>query len=87
MPEFAQWARGLETLSRANTWDFEWTEQHQKAFDHIKGALQTATLRNPDFEKEFIVQCDEVEFSRVWYYDVTVRNSAKQGLRRSVGYI
>ena len=38
---------------------FSWTQEENKAFQHIKGAMcQAPVLVMPDFKKTFIVECD-----------------------------
>jgi hypothetical protein len=38
---------------------FEWTEEHQKAFNELKKSLSTKPLLiYPDFSQPFIVACD-----------------------------
>lgn len=58
IPQFAHWAAPLNMLRRKNV-PFVWTEEHQKAFEHLKDAIcNPPILCIPDFKSEFILQSD-----------------------------
>ena len=56
--DFATIAKPLHGLTEKNT-QFRWTDQCQKAFDHLKQCLTNApVLMFPDYSKMFIVDTD-----------------------------
>lgn len=59
IPGFASLAAPLYPLTK-ESFPFVWTEEHQKAFDHIKEALLSApALALPDLTKPFTLYVDE----------------------------
>jgi hypothetical protein len=55
---FAEIARPLTNLTKKDV-PFEWTTEHQQAFDRLKEILSTGPLLiYPDFSQPFIVACD-----------------------------
>jgi hypothetical protein len=55
---FAELAKPLTTLTKKDV-PFDWTTEHQKAFDMLKRNLSMEPLLiYPDFSKPFIVACD-----------------------------
>ena len=58
IPHFSKCAAVLHSLKRKGT-KFEWTPQHQEAFESLKGALSHApVLQITDFEAELILVTD-----------------------------
>ena len=56
--KFAEIAASLTNLTRKDA-SFKWTEDHQQAFEGLKGKLLTApVLLNPDYSQEFQVHTD-----------------------------
>jgi len=58
IPEFSQHAAPLHALKEKGC-QFNWTDQHQVAFDTLKKALSEApVLQIPDFSGEFVLVTD-----------------------------
>jgi hypothetical protein len=48
---------------------FRWTQEADQAFMMIKQILKTApVLANPDFDKEFTIQCDASDIGIALYF-------------------
>ena len=60
IPHFAEIASPLTDLTAESAPNkVIWTEQHQQAFETLKKVITTyPVLRNPDFDKQFILQTD-----------------------------
>jgi hypothetical protein len=58
IPSFSTAALPLtELMKKTAAW--QWGDQHQRAFDHLRSALaSTPVLAYPDFDREFIVKPD-----------------------------
>ena len=58
IPEFSKCAANLHALKRKGV-PFEWTTEHQQAFEALKRALcEAPVLHIPDFGKEFVLVTD-----------------------------
>jgi len=58
VPNFARLSQPLTNLTKKDV-PFEWTGEHQRAFEELKRILSTETLLvYPDFSQPFIVACD-----------------------------
>jgi len=62
VPRFSDVARPLTQLTRKDE-DFEWTEQRDKAFNHLKDALTSAPiLRYPDPDRPYVLFTDASKY-------------------------
>jgi hypothetical protein len=69
IPNFSIIYAPITDLTKKTEMRFRWTQEADQAFMMIKQILITApVLANPDFDKEFTIQCDASDIGIALYF-------------------